>query len=180
MRLTPTLGLLVVMSVASAPLLGGCESPPRDAMGAVEYGSSGPESLEFVICDDDALQTATVRVGGSPTSPALIISKQQASSAGATPVRIDFSIDAARLGTYSDDLQVEDVRGFADAITQATPVTRVSAVFDESSFSAELPRSIPDGYVLLVEGANAESTGRLRSATPDVARENLVASCDGK
>jgi voltage-gated potassium channel Kch len=179
MWLTPVRSLIALALVASTALVGGCESPPRDAVGVVEYGPRGPASLEFVICKDDVLRTATVRAGDLPTAPALMVNESKAADVHAIPVRIDFGVDAARAGVYSNDVDVEDVRGFAVAIGEGRPVTAVSALFDDTWFSADLPGSIPDGQVLLVTGANAEQTGKLRQVTREVADQELAASCGG-
>jgi hypothetical protein len=92
---------------------------------------------------------------------------------------INFGADAARDGAYSEDVEVRDIRGFADAVGGGQPVVSVSGVFDDSAFSAVLPSSIPDGQILLVVGQNAEKTGTLRTVTREVADQQLAAACDG-
>ena len=71
----------------------------------------------------------------------------------------------------------EDARGFAEAVADGSPVTALSDEFGHTWFSSDLPRSIPEGQVLLGVGANAEQTDGLESVTREVADQQLAASC---
>jgi hypothetical protein len=107
------------------------------------------------------------------------VNKPEAAVAGDISVTINFDVDAARAGAYSNEVDVDEVQGFADAVERGEPVTTVSAVFDDSAFSAVLPSGIPVGQVVMVVGENAEKTGTLRTVTREVAEEQLATSCGG-
>lgn len=163
----------VVMSCAA------CQHKLDDAIGVVTYGSAGPETLEFRICPGDTLGAAALRIEDDPDSAALFGTQYGASTDDTRAVTISFGPENATNGNYSPELAMTQVRGFEDAILGGRRVSGVSVETLGTYFSAGIPDSLPAGSVLVIDGGNAENTGKLKVADRRAADAVFNAACAG-
>jgi len=168
---------MAVLAGAVALTCAACQHKLNDAVGVVTYGAAGPESLEFRICPGDTLGTAVLRIEDDPESPALFGTSNADSADDTRAITISFGSEEAKSGNYSPELEMNPVRGFEDAILSGRLVSRVSVETFQTYFSAGIPDSLPAGSVLVIDGGNAEKTGKLEVTDRHTADVALDAAC---